>query len=397
MARHRILPVWLSLCLLISLTGCWSSKEIEDLSMYIGVALDEGKPTAVEQNLDKEGVGYLKRNLMTATIQIVPTRSSGSGNQQTKSQQAPQFFNVTGTGDSLLEIMREFSLQLDRPAIGHHLKVIVVSTALAQNHSIENIMDFILRDNDIRPSCMVFLSHGSAKDTIETGQNGDIPAFKLKDMPRGHFRTGKVMKGINLTKLDELLSIKRSFILQEISGNNGLTEAAGAGIIKGETGSWIGSLNQTDVESIAWITNQIEGGTIKSYDWHNKPVTYEIKKAKRKITARVKGDDISFQVDIQSEGRLIENWDLDENPSSSGYNDKAEKIFKKRLSDMLGSVMTKLQSTYHTDVIGFRDVLRIQHPKTWKKLEDRWDEVFSRTPVTFNIKLKITDYGSSKK
>ncbi|MNB71068.1 Spore germination protein B3 precursor [compost metagenome] len=397
MVRHRIIPLLLSACLLASLTGCWSSKEIEDLSMYIGLALDEGKPTPTEQKLDEQGVGYLKRNVMTATIQIVPTRSSGSAQQQTKSQQPPQFFNVTGTGDSLLEIMREFSLQLDRPAIGHHLKVIVVSNVLAQSHNMENIMDFVLRDNDIRPSCLVFLSHGPAKNTIEGAQTGDIPAFKLKGLPRGHFRTGRVMEGINLTKLDEQLSIKQSFVLQEVNENNGITVAAGAGIIKGETGKWIGSLNQTDVESIAWISNEIRGGTIKSYDWRNEPITYEIKEAKSKITSTVKGDDISFHVNIQSEGRLIENWDIDENPSASGYNDKAQKIFEKRLSDMLSSVMLKLQSTYHADVIGFRDVLKIQHPKVWKKVEDHWDDVFSRTPVTFDIKLKITDYGSSKK
>lgn len=397
MVRRRI-ALLLACSLLFSQAGCWSSKEIEDLSIYSGLALDEGKQDSAANKSEQEEEDYPKRNSMTATIQIVPTESGGSNTkQQAGSGQSPQFMNESESGDSVFEMMRQFSIRLERAVIGHHLKVIVVSTALARKYNLEQLMDFVLRDNDIRPSCIVFLSRGQAKDTFEPVRPGEVPSFKLKQMPRGHNRTGKVMKGVNLTKLDELLSFKQSFILQEITVNQGETEAAGAGIIKGETGKWIGSLNETDVESVAWIDGNIAGGTVKAYDWRDKTINYEIKEAKSKITPQVKNGQISFHVDIESKGRLIENWDVKEDPSKSEFLDRAEKVFEKRLSEMLDSVMTKLQSKYHADVIGFGGELKIRHPKEWKKVEDHWDDVFSRAPVTFDIKLKITDYGSTKK
>ncbi|MNC82227.1 Spore germination protein B3 precursor [compost metagenome] len=56
--------------------------------------------------------------------------------------------------------------------------------------------------------------------------------------------------------------------------------------------------------------------------------------------------------------------------------------------------MQKMQSDYKVDVAGFGDRLAVEEPQEWKKLKDHWDETFSRTPVTFDIKLKITDFGS---
>lgn len=63
---------------------------------------------------------------------------------------------------------------------------------------------------------------------------------------------------------------------------------------------------------------------------------------------------------------------------------------------MINATMQKIQSKYKTDVAGFGDSLRIANPKYWRRVENHWDDVFSQTPVTFEIKLSITDYGASK-
>ncbi|GJM81093.1 hypothetical protein HMSSN139_35890 [Paenibacillus sp. HMSSN-139] len=284
MRSRRILSLFLAAGLLTVQTGCWSSKEIEDLSMYIGLAMDTGEPTAVERELEKQGGDYPKRNLITATIQIVPMGNVSNNKQQGSQGRGKEYLNTSETGDSLFEIMRQYSLRRERAVIGHHLKVIVVSTELARKQSIDKLMDFVLRDNDIRPSCIVLLSEGKARRTLEMAHPGETPAFKLRDMLRERFRTGKIMKEVNLTNLDERLGSKQSFLLQEVSVDGEETKFTGAGIIKGETGKWIGTLDQMDVESIAWIQGDVEGGAIKSYDWRNEPITYEIEDEKSQIT-----------------------------------------------------------------------------------------------------------------
>lgn len=397
MCRRPILSVLLAFILLVTQVGCWSSKEVEELSIYTGLSLDKGELTPLEQDLEKKGSRYFKKNKITVSVQIVPKKSSGSPNQQGGGGgQEPNYNNITGTGDSLLEIFRQLSLRLDRPVIYHHLKVMVVSTELAKQQTMQQLMDFVLRDNDIRPSCLVFLSKGRADSTLVTKYKEEVPSIHILYMLRNHFRTSKVMKGVNLSELDGLMHSKKSYILQNITESDGELEFSGAGIIKGDTGHWIGTLGQQDVESIGWITGDVKGGAVKTYDKRNEAITYEIKSVKSKITTKVtESNDISFHVEIESKGRLIENWDDKADPTETQNMKEAEKEFEEQVTSRIKSLMHKLQSEYKVDVAGFGDHLHIEEPQVWKKVKDDWDYKFSKTPVTFDIKLSITDLGSS--
>ncbi|AUS24874.1 Ger(x)C family spore germination protein [Paenibacillus polymyxa] len=397
MSRRSILSVLLAFILLVTQVGCWSSKEVEELSIYTGLSLDKGELSPLEQELEKKGSRYFKKNKITASVQIVPKKSSGGPSQQGGGGgQEPNYNNITGTGDSLLEIFRQLSLRLDRPVIGHHLKVMVVSTELAKQQTMQQLMDFVLRDNDIRPSCLVFLSKGRAANTLVTKYKEEVPSIHILYMLRNHFRTSKVMRGVNLSELDGMMHSKKSYILQNIIESDGELEFSGAGIIKGETGHWIGTLGQQDVESIGWIKGDVEGGAVKTYDKRNEAITYEIKSVKSKITTKVAdGDDISFHVKIESKGRLIENWDEKVDPTETRNMKEAELEFEKQVTRRVKSLMHKLQSEYKVDVAGFGDHLKIEKPQVWKKVKDDWDYKFSKIPVTFDVKLTITDLGSS--
>ncbi|MEK5397258.1 spore gernimation protein GerC [Paenibacillus sp. VTT E-133280] len=396
MFRQRAIHLLIVSIILITQPGCWSSKEIEDLSVYTGLALDKGEPDALEREFEERGGSYQKQNKVTATVQIIPERTIGNTGKDGETART-HFNNVSETGDSLLEVFRQFTIRQNRPIIGHHLKVIVMADNLVQQVKIRRLMDFVLRDNDIRPSCLIFLSQGRASDTLKTNSE-EIPSIRLEEMVQNNFRTSKVMKGITLSNLDALMYSKRSFVLQNVVEAQGEVEFSGAGIIKGETGHWIGNLDQHDVESISWIKGDIKSGSIKAYDRSNDSITYEIKSVKSKITLN-KSDDkgMSFHVAIESTGRLIENWNVDEDSSSVAYFKELEKIFEEKLTQHINGLIYKMQSTYKVDVAGFGDWLSIEKPHIWKQMKDHWDDEFTRMPLTFDIKLKITDFGSTSK
>lgn len=155
----------------------------------------------------------------------------------------------------MLEIFRQYSIRNDRPIVGHHLKVIVVSADLLKRQTIDQLMDFVLRDNDIRPSTMVFISQGRAKDTM-ISNNDEVPSFHIRQMIRNQIRTSKVMSPVILSDMDALMHAKRSFALQNLVTADGETEFAGAAVIKGDTGHWVGNLSQEDTECLSWLTKK---------------------------------------------------------------------------------------------------------------------------------------------
>ena len=153
----------------------------------------------------------------------------------------------------------------------------IISTELVEKVEIDKLLDFMLRDNDIRPNCMVFLSRGKASDTLVSSQPDEVPAFHIRDMVSNRARNNRIMKGVNFTNLDQYINTNQSFVLQTISSYEGEVEFTGAGIIKGKTGKWIGNLNQDDVSSISWIKGEADGGFISALISDEKTVVYEIK------------------------------------------------------------------------------------------------------------------------
>ncbi|RAU97939.1 Ger(x)C family spore germination protein [Paenibacillus sp. YN15] len=379
--------------LTLLLPGCWSSKEIEDLALYAGLALDSGQPAPGEKKFEAKGAVYSKRNKLMATIQIVPTKSVGMKDKDEYQSQMP-YVNVSGSGDSLIEIFRQFSTRLDRPVIGHHLKVIVISADLLQKQSIEQLTDFLLRDNDIRPSTMVYISQGMARDTLVSNRTEIVPAFHIMGMIRNRTRTSKLLPPVTLSRLDGFTYAKKNFVLQNLVTGGGEIEFSGSGIIKGSSGRWIGNLSQEDTECLVWLRNEGTTGVIKTEDADNETLTYEVKSMKSKMNSIVEGDRIAFRVSLVSEGRLIETWNEQSTPSSHQFAETAEQIVEERLAQRMQTLMRKLQKEYKVDVGAFGERLAIQHPEVWRKVKDNWDEVFSGVEVNFSYDVRITDFGS---
>jgi spore germination protein len=115
---------------------------------------------------------------------------------------------------------------------------------------------------------------------------------------------------------------------------------AGAAVIKGKTNKLIGFFNEEELEGLTWITGKGKGGLVKSYNKKTGQVmTYEIKSMKSLIESHIKGNEISFNVKIESKGRLIENWDVPEKPDNNAYlkqiEEAAEQVVKRRVGNVL--------------------------------------------------------------
>ncbi|WP_098749413.1 Ger(x)C family spore germination protein [Paenibacillus sp. EZ-K15] len=384
--------------LLFLTTGCWSSNEIEDVSVIVGLGLDTANESRFEREINQQGAAYPKKKVVTATVQIVPPITGKNEKQSGSSSSSPSkaYLNEQLTGDSVFQIFRQFSLRRDRPIVAHHLKVIVVSSDLAKRYSLEQIFDFILRDNDVRPSCLVVVSHRSALEALSSTEPGEIPALYLTGLVDNRYRSNKIIPPMSLIKLDSTMQSGESFLLQNVVTARSEHKFSGAAIFKGSSKKWIGELSQYDLEGLIWVMGDVKGGALKTYAPKNgHTVTFEPKNSKSTIIPKVQGDEISFHIKIESDGRLIEDWSFPEIPSSGEYIHELEQQFEEEARKQIKQVLDKMQHVYHVDVGGFGERLRIKHPKIWKKVKENWEETFSHVPITYEVNMNITDFGSS--
>ncbi|MBK5350669.1 Ger(x)C family spore germination protein [Bacillus sp. TH22] len=383
-----------SIVFLLLLTGCWSSHEIEELGFAVGIAIDKEKETKIEKEIEEKGGGYKKKNLITTTYQFVKAQSSSDGGKGGVSQQKA-YMNVAETGDSLHQSIREVALRRQRPIIFHHTKVIVVSESIARTYKLTQLLDIYVRDNEMRPSCFIMVSKGLASDVLKSKELGEIPAFRLIDIEDNQYRSSRILPPMPLAKLPGKVKSGASFLLPNVISINGEVKYVGAAVMKGSTKKLRGFLNENELEGLMWITAKGKSGLVKSYDKKTKKlVMYEVKSMESKITPHVKGDKISFDVNVQSVGRLSENWSESEEAFKNTFLKRTEQSAEQEVKRLVKHTLQKIQKEYKTDVAGFNTSLKIEYPKVWKKVEKDWDKVFSKAPIKYNVKLTIEDYGT---
>jgi spore germination protein len=184
--------------------------------------------------------------------------------------------------------------------------------------------------------------------------------------------------------------------MQKVLSADGQVKFAGAAVIDGKTHKMTGTLNEEELEGVTWITGKGKGGVVKSFEKETgQPIIYEIETMKSSIIPRVKGNNISFDVNIESVGRLSENWVVSGDTFKNEFLKNAEKSTEKEVKRLVGNALKKMQKEYKVDVAGFGNRLRIEHPKVWKKVKKDWDQIFSEAPINYDVKITINDYGTS--
>ncbi|WP_195574475.1 Ger(x)C family spore germination protein [Paenibacillus sp. 1001270B_150601_E10] len=392
--RVKVSWIWALVAMAILLTGCWSRREIEDLGITIGAAVDIGEETSLERQFEQEGGDYSKRNIVTLTYQMVRPGQSGSivgkggGGQK-------QYRNISVTGDSFYEVTREIPLISARPIFGQHYKVIVISDEVARQISMERLFDFFIREQEFRPSCLVLICKGEAKQALDHKDKSEFPAMRLLSITDNRYQSSRLLPPVSLSKLLPEINSMSSFLLQNIVTADGVVKFAGAAVIYGKTGKLIGFLDEEEVEAINWVTGEVKGGVVKSYDSKTgKPVVYEITTLKSKIRPHVNRGRISFDVQIESEGRLGEQW-IDGNDYDNRFLRQVEADTVKQVEQRMEKMLQKVQKEYRADVIGLGEYVRIYYPQTWQQIKNDWDDNFAEASIRYDVRVTVKEFGTT--
>lgn len=368
------------------LTGCWSSRDIEKLDLLIGVGVD----TAQEGNITSSNYGT--DSLLTVTYQMAKIKSNQS--QDTKKQEEKPYTNVEQTGASLIETARDIIQVRKNTVNGQHQRLIIISREVAEKRSLREILDFFIREPEARMSMLVMITDGLAKDILAHMETDDIPSMHIYDITENFDKSNKLLERKSLAKINALMEAQSSFILQNVVQMDGELKLSGAAVIKGSTLKLIGFLKEEELKGINWITALTDGAIVKVMEEDSdKPIIYEQEILKSKIIPILKDGKLSFQVNVKSEGLIIEVA----TPTQDVAKEKNRRIIEEQIAEQvkkeIQTSLDRIQKDLQADVIGFHDYVRIKYPKFWKEHQSEWDSIFSEAPIDYEVKITITDFG----
>lgn len=369
----------------LMLTGCWSSNEAEEMGLVIGTAID----------LDENSSGGEKRLLVTNQIITSSTAGLGSGTQSSGTSQQKAYKNITETGSSIFSIVRNMAQKLEQQLFAQHIKVIVVGEEVARRMSLQEITNFFNREMEVRPSCLILIAKNEASQTLDSNGPTVIPAFYLNQIAKNLKRSVKILPPVTLTNLNENINSDTSFLLQSIIKDKDDVKFSGAAVIEGKSNQLLGFLNEKELEGATWLTGEGKGGLVEAKDKKDADIIYEIQSMDSKIQPIISGDNISFNVKIESEGRIGEYQSDAESLFNNKFLKEAEDLIEKEVHQLVKEVLNKTQKEYQVDVLGFGNALRIEKPKLWNRVKGNWDSIFSEVSINVDIKINIKDYGIS--
>lgn len=395
--RNKIAISLFYIIVCICLTGCYNARELDQLgiSLIMGIDIEDGKI------------------LLTAEI-VDPAYTTESSS----TIQGSSVKYVQGSGNTVLEALRDITLKFDRRIYGAHNKVLIFGEEVAKLGLVSHI-DELFRDKEQRESSYILIAKGAKAYEVMGITNGleTIPANYILDLiqnvkynPKtvdvsiidylkhyyheGHHPVAGVIEKIKKMEIDEL---------GESTGtkNYELT-IIGSAIFKKD--KLRGYLNGNDTKAVNFILGHIERSIItfptptnvfeegQSEIGNQQLSSVVVIKSKVKNDVETEGDRLILKTKINlrtSLGEFSGKIDLTKEETLK----KIEEACSKTAEINIKSAVEKVQKEYGVDIFGFGIEFHRKYPKQWEKIKDNWDEIFAEADFEIEVKTHIIRTG----
>ena len=381
---HLIGIIFISLLL----TGCWDKREINELAIATAISIDK-----------KDDEYHVAAQV------VLPTELSmkgGMGSSPVTLYEA--------SGKSVNEAIRKLTQVSPRIIYLGHLRVVVISEELAKE-GIATTVDFLSRGWELRSDFYMIVSKGrDAKEILNVQTSLEqIPSNELYnilhtseanysstvavnffELKTNLERDGKegVLTGVEILGDPKKGSSKQNVEMIIPDAKIKFKELA---VFKKD--KLVGWLDEQESRGFNEATNQVKStiGLVSCPDGGE--VSIHTKKYNSKIKSKTTSNNPEIEIKVNIVANLGEvscDIDLTKEKTIEMLQKEYEKVVKNDIQETIKVVQQKYQS----DIFGFGAAIYKSNPQQWKKVKDNWDEIFAELPVSVEVKVQISHFGS---
>ena len=361
-------------CLLpaLLLTGCWSYRSLSDLSIVMGIGVDQISETG----------GY---RITTEIVDLTKSlQSSAPGSTVVVSEGATIFDGVRNAKKKLI----------NRLYIGN-IQVMVVSEELARNVGISNVVDWFMRDGECRETVSLLVAQGtSAQDLLSL--EGTDQSISSLEMDRIITEDNEITSSTASTELYQVYytlncpGASLTLPVFRITENEGKLTFEANGMAAFIDDMLAGFISPEDSKFVLIATNKCRGGLLTlSHNNSGMPdTTLEIQNSKAKTTYTVRGEQIAFQIETETNVFLAETMaaiDVLNNDDIKALEDTAAQLLESEITRVIRMVQNDLK----TDIFGFGHMIYQHDARLWEQLQPDWTSIFPTIQVEVSTKVHV--------
>ncbi|MFC4402215.1 Ger(x)C family spore germination protein [Gracilibacillus xinjiangensis] len=385
-----LLRLFISLIICLSLSGCWSARELTDITLATALAIDKDE-----------------NNGFKVTIQVVnPSEIAGD---QISSRSSVATYSATGR--TMFEAVRKITKISPRKVHLSHLQILIYGEEFARE-GIGETLDFLIRDHELRTDFTIAIAKGlTAEDLISILTPLEkIPAQKISSSIESSQDNWAPSKEVLLNELIESISTEgKDAILTGIYVQGNPDEGKsmrnvesadtpakirldGTGVFRGD--KLLGWLNEDQSKGFNYITNNINStvGWVNCGDGDDdRTITLEVINSETKIKGSIKKGKPQINLDLNiavNVGDVECPIDL----TNTKERKEVEKKLEQKTVDLINSSVSAAKE-YESDIFGFGAAIRRSDPQEWKKIKNNWVALFQETDVKANVTIQIEQSG----
>ena len=348
-------------------SGCWNYREVDELSIVAGMAVDKG----IE-------------NQFQMTVEIVQI-SSGKDTKMTSK-------TITVEGKTMFDAARNLISLSGKRLYWSHAKVLILSKEIA-SEGVTKIIEWYTRDAETREEVNILISEEeSAKAIFDAqGTTEDIKSFVLGEIIKNQASLSKapttdILKFDIESKTKGISTVIPAISLKKTDGKM-IPQIMGTAIIKND--KLVGFLNGEETKDLIFIRNEVRGGLlVEEMQTKDEPtlVSLEIFKSKTKVTPVVDNKDIKINLDIDTIAAIDEIGGAENFIDDEGRM-KLEQSAENTLEKRIESLINKIKLEYDADIFGFGAKLWEDKAQVWNNVGNNWEEIFKDLRV--NVKARV--------
>jgi len=350
--------------ILFVLTSCWNYREVNEMAIIIGAAVDKG----VE-------------NQYMLTVELLDV----SGGAQT--ELSTRILSVEG--ETVFDAARKLISVEGKRGYWGHTRVLIVNEEIARE-DITEAVSFFHQDAEARGDLYVIVSRGySAREIMNSGiPYGEVLSESLAQGLENSKFVSEIPETRLYTLSQDLKSSKVSPVLPAVTllsiDDKKVPVLRGAAVF--QKSRMVGFLDEEETKAMLFLKNEIEGGVLVTKAGKTR-VSLEIKDNNTKIKVKTEGDRLIIDITVQTKAiidEVIGNLEF----SDIEMLDEIKRLSEEQLKSKLEKIIDKARY-YRTDIFGFGQKIYEDNPGKWNEISDDYETEFAKIDVNLTVKVEI--------
>lgn len=374
----------------MSLTACWSNREVNDIAIVSAIGIDQGNN------------GNIRLSLQLAVPLLIGTGSSQGGAGTSKLADTAGWV-VSEEGATVMESYRSIQQKLPRQIFFSHSRIIIVGSSMAKS-GVSQVLDFFERYRESQMKSYIAVSATTASDIMNY-----LPKFErlsseviFEELKRRVLPTVRLVDFLNALQSEGVEPFAP--ILELTASESGGSKyknlvMSGSAVFKKD--KMVGRLNDDEARGLQWVLDTVKEGV----------VTIEIEQGKRKgrVSAELEKVNVSRKMKVGKTGKMEVTLHADvsaniyENTSDMDLETSENTkyvidLFKKQIKDRITGSIQKVQRELQSDIFGFGQSIYRRYPRAWNKTyREQWDTLFSEMETKIDVDVRVLRNGLTNK